>query len=45
MDPTYRPSLMKTGCDGSHVLPFAGSDLEMSPSQWSYHVVGRSFFL
>lgn len=41
MDPTYRPSLMETGGDGSHVLPFAGSDLVMSPSQWSYHVVGQ----
>ena len=41
MDPTYRPSLMEVGNDNSHVLPFAGSDLVLSPSQWSSHVVGK----
>ncbi|KAI5656709.1 hypothetical protein M9H77_25502 [Catharanthus roseus] len=41
MDPTYRPSTMKSGNDASHVLPFAGSDLVLSPSQWSFHVVGK----
>ncbi|XWS70630.1 hypothetical protein CRYUN_Cryun03dG0063200 [Craigia yunnanensis] len=41
MDPTYRPSLMEVGNDNSHVLPVAGSDLVLSPSQWSSHVVGK----
>ncbi|XP_022754394.1 protein arginine N-methyltransferase 1.5 [Durio zibethinus] len=41
MDPTYRPSLMEVDSDSSHVLPFAGSDLVLSPSQWSSHVVGK----
>jgi hypothetical protein len=36
MNPTYRPSLLEK--DG--VLPFAASDLVLSPSQWSSHVVG-----
>lgn len=40
MDPSYRPSLMDNGSGGSGVLPFAGSDLVLSPSQWSSHVVG-----
>ncbi|XP_031102890.1 protein arginine N-methyltransferase 1.5 isoform X1 [Ipomoea triloba] len=41
MDPNYRPSLMENRDGGSCVLPFAGSDLELSPSQWSSHVVGK----
>ncbi|KAH9798421.1 protein arginine N-methyltransferase 1.5 [Citrus sinensis] len=42
MDPNYRPSLMEKDIGGgSHVLPFAGSDLVLSPSQWSSHVVGK----
>ncbi|GAA0171773.1 protein modifying enzyme [Lithospermum erythrorhizon] len=41
MDPSYRPSLMDTGSNGSGPLPFAGSDLVLSPSQWSGHVVGK----
>ncbi|KAF5456626.1 hypothetical protein F2P56_026091 [Juglans regia] len=41
MDPSYRPSLMGKDCGGSGVLPFAGSDLVLSPSQWSSHVVGK----
>ncbi|KAI9192121.1 hypothetical protein LWI28_018529 [Acer negundo] len=41
MDPTYRPSLMESDSNGAHVLPFAGSDLVLSPSQWSSHVVGK----
>ncbi|XP_037494442.1 protein arginine N-methyltransferase 1.5 [Jatropha curcas] len=43
MNPTYRPSLMEKGktCGGSCVLPVAGSDLVLSPSQWSSHVVGK----
>ncbi|KAL1300920.1 hypothetical protein AAHE18_18G215700 [Arachis hypogaea] len=41
MDPAYRPSLVQKGSAGSGVLPFAGSDLVMSPSQWSSHVVGK----
>jgi protein arginine N-methyltransferase 5 len=36
MDPSYRPSLME-----NDILPFAGSDLVLSPSQWSSHVVGK----
>ncbi|PSR91898.1 Protein arginine N-methyltransferase [Actinidia chinensis var. chinensis] len=36
MDPTYRPSLMEAG-----IPPFAGSDLVLSPLQWSSHVVGK----
>ncbi|XVE71417.1 hypothetical protein DITRI_Ditri10aG0148500 [Diplodiscus trichospermus] len=41
MDPTYRPSLIEADNGSSHVLPFAGSDLVLSPSQWSCHVVGK----
>uniref|UniRef100_A0A2P2MP24 Protein arginine N-methyltransferase n=1 Tax=Rhizophora mucronata TaxID=61149 RepID=A0A2P2MP24_RHIMU len=41
MNPTYRPSLMQQDSSGSCVLPFAGSDLVLSPSQWSSHVVGK----
>lgn len=40
MDPSYRPSLMQKENGGSAVLPFAGSDLVLSPAQWSSHVVG-----
>ena len=36
MDPNYRPSLMKAG-----IPPFAGSDLVLSPMQWSSYVVGK----
>ncbi|KAJ8548115.1 hypothetical protein K7X08_021351 [Anisodus acutangulus] len=41
MDPAYRPSLLLSSNGGSGVLPFAGSDLVLSPSQWSRHVVGK----
>ncbi|XP_027356887.1 protein arginine N-methyltransferase 1.5-like [Abrus precatorius] len=41
MDPSYRPSLVQKDSLGSGVLPFAGSDLVLSPSQWSSHVVGK----
>ncbi|XP_042504353.1 protein arginine N-methyltransferase 1.5 [Macadamia integrifolia] len=41
MDPTYRPSLKRSDGCGASVLPFAGSDLVLSPSQWSCHVVGK----
>lgn len=41
MDPTYRPSLVKCDSFGAGILPFAGSDLVISPSQWSSHVVGK----
>jgi protein arginine N-methyltransferase 5 len=41
MEPSYRPSLMDTGHKGSGIAPFAGSDLVLSPSQWSSHVVGK----
>lgn len=42
MDPAYRPSLMQKDSGGSGALPFAGSDLVLSPSQWSSHVVGMN---
>ncbi|XP_048331972.1 protein arginine N-methyltransferase 1.5 [Ziziphus jujuba] len=41
MDPSYRPSLVHKNSSGSVALPFAGSDLVLSPSQWSRHVVGK----
>ncbi|KAL6997291.1 Protein arginine N-methyltransferase 5 [Sarracenia purpurea var. burkii] len=41
MDPTYRPSLVDAGNNGSGIPPFAGSDLVLSPLQWSSHVVGK----
>lgn len=42
MDPAYRPSVLD---NGAGVLPFAGSDLVLSPSQWSGHVVGMDVFI
>ncbi|CAM8967572.1 unnamed protein product [Rhodiola kirilowii] len=41
MDPSYRPSLVQNDSSKSVALPFAGSDLVLSPSQWSGHVVGK----
>lgn len=41
MDPSYRPSLIEADNANTQVLPFAGSDLVLSPSQWSSHVVGK----
>lgn len=41
MDPNYRPSLVKGTSSDSQVMPVAGSDLILSPSQWSGHVVGK----
>lgn len=41
MNPTYRPSLLEKDGNGSSVLPVAGSDLILNPSQWSSHVVGK----
>ncbi|KAL6530813.1 Protein arginine N-methyltransferase 5 [Orobanche gracilis] len=41
MDPSYRPSLVDNDFTRSQALPFAGSDLVLSPSQWSSHVVGK----
>ncbi|KAF3446026.1 hypothetical protein FNV43_RR11204 [Rhamnella rubrinervis] len=41
MVPSYRPSLVCKNSGGSGALPFAGSDLVLSPSQWSRHVVGK----
>lgn len=41
MDPNYRPSLVESDTSRSSALPFAGSDLVLSPSQWSSHVVGK----
>ncbi|KAI5403560.1 Protein arginine N-methyltransferase 1.5, variant 2 [Lathyrus oleraceus] len=40
-DPSYRPSLVPKNSFGSAAPPFAGSDLVLSPSQWSSHVVGK----
>uniref|UniRef100_A0A7N0U6W9 Protein arginine N-methyltransferase n=1 Tax=Kalanchoe fedtschenkoi TaxID=63787 RepID=A0A7N0U6W9_KALFE len=41
MDPSYRPSLVQKDGSKSIALPFTGSDLVLSPSQWSGHVVGK----
>ncbi|KAJ6811382.1 protein arginine N-methyltransferase 5 isoform X1 [Iris pallida] len=41
IDPSYRPSLLKRDANGSSPIPFASSDLLLSPSQWSSHVVGK----
>lgn len=41
MNPSYRPSLVRKESGEYGVLPFAGSDLVLSPSQWSSHVVGK----
>ncbi|KAG8391553.1 hypothetical protein BUALT_Bualt01G0199600 [Buddleja alternifolia] len=41
MDPDYRPSLVDDHTSRSRALPFAGSDLVLSLSQWSSHVVGK----
>ncbi|KAF4403504.1 hypothetical protein G4B88_008150 [Cannabis sativa] len=41
MDPAYRPSLLQKEGGEYGALPFAGSDLVLSPSQWSSHVVGK----
>ncbi|CAM6114727.1 unnamed protein product [Calypogeia fissa] len=40
-DPEYRPSNVKETGGGAAVPPFAGSDLVLSPSQWSSHIVGK----
>eukprot|EP00897_Mesotaenium_endlicherianum_P006889 jgi/Mesen1/6228/ME000320S05426 len=41
-DPTYRPSKATPGpAGGASVPPFAGSDLVLSPAQWSSHIVGK----
>ncbi|CAI9115602.1 OLC1v1016543C1 [Oldenlandia corymbosa var. corymbosa] len=41
MDPSYRPSLIDHSSKEGGALPFASSDLVLSPSQWSGHVVGK----
>lgn len=41
LDPAYRPSLESTSGRSSGALPVAGSDLVLSPAQWSSHVVGK----
>lgn len=41
VDPSYRPSIAKKDNTGSSIIPFASSDLILSPSQWSSHVVGK----
>lgn len=41
IDPSYRPSTAGTGGSENFALPVAASDLILSPSQWSSHVVGK----
>ncbi|XP_039117798.1 protein arginine N-methyltransferase 5 [Dioscorea cayenensis subsp. rotundata] len=41
IDPSYRPSSAKNDGNGTLIPPFAASDLILSPSQWSSHVVGK----
>lgn len=41
VDPSYRPSSVEKKASESSVLPVAASDLTLSPSQWSSHVVGK----
>ncbi|KNA06780.1 hypothetical protein SOVF_177920 isoform A [Spinacia oleracea] len=41
VDPAYRPSLESINDLRSGALPVAGSDLVLSPAQWSSHVVGK----
>ncbi|KAL9226935.1 hypothetical protein vseg_002691 [Gypsophila vaccaria] len=41
VDPAYRPSQASSGDKGPGGLPVAGSDLVLSPAQWSSHVVGK----
>ncbi|WOL06508.1 protein arginine N-methyltransferase 5 [Canna indica] len=41
VDPSYRPSSMRNDVGSCSVLPVAASDLVLSPSQWSSHVVGK----
>ncbi|XP_052211618.1 protein arginine N-methyltransferase 1.5 isoform X2 [Diospyros lotus] len=41
IDPSYRPSLSDSYNNGHVIPPFAGSDLVVSPSQWSSRVVGK----
>ncbi|GMG99262.1 hypothetical protein Nepgr_001102 [Nepenthes gracilis] len=41
MDPGYRPSLRSDDDIKSGALPVAGSDLILSPSEWSSRVVGK----
>ncbi|KMT17602.1 hypothetical protein BVRB_2g035540 [Beta vulgaris subsp. vulgaris] len=41
VDPEYRPSLESINGKSSSALPVAGSDLVLSPAQWSSHVVGK----
>lgn len=40
IDPQHRPSKQLFGT--ATIPPFAGSDLVLSPSQWSSHVVGKT---
>jgi len=44
VDPSYRPSLVEGNGVDTQVLPVCGSDLVLSPSQWSSHVVGMILF-
>ncbi|KAM0939069.1 putative methyltransferase [Dioscorea sansibarensis] len=41
IDPSYRPSSAKNDGNGTSIPPFAASDLILSPSQWSSHIVGK----
>lgn len=44
VNPSYRPSLVEGNGVDTQVLPVSGSDLVLSPSQWSSHVVGMLRF-
>ncbi|KAJ3698660.1 hypothetical protein LUZ61_002365 [Rhynchospora tenuis] len=41
VDPSYRPSSAGAAGTENFALPVAASDLILSPSQWSSHVVGK----
>ncbi|XP_031374612.1 protein arginine N-methyltransferase 1.5 isoform X2 [Punica granatum] len=41
MNPSYRPSSVGKDGRNSSVMPVAGSDLVLSPSEWSSRVVGK----
>ncbi|CAH2061266.1 unnamed protein product [Thlaspi arvense] len=41
INPSYRPSLVDERDSDSHVLPFAGSDLVVSPLKWRLRVIGK----
>lgn len=42
MNPSYRPSLVDGNRSDTQVLPFAGSDLDVSPVRWRFRVTGMN---